>query len=190
MASILFALAGCESDEATSDFPTPKRYGEFDRAPRVLLSQPAAEVVDYLKSFKILHDSGEGGSALAPRTIRIRDQDRTITVELKSGICDEIRIAGRHGDSVWPKIPDDFETIRDSYAGKLDWAPVTDKSEVKPVKLIGAEGKGTTKNLVIGGERSWESFNGSALAEVSWRFDNPGDPVRGNYHVTLKKVTL
>lgn len=182
-------LAGCQTNEADDPanrpaFPEPTRYTEFDRAPTVLLGQPTEYVVDYLEQFKTLADTGEQESKFAPRKIRVADKDRVMTVDLEAGVCREIEIVGRHGDSILPKIPDHFESVLNAYAGDLGW--VLEKEEIRVQQVEFVDGETGVREAPVGGERTWRSLDGTATAEVSWNFDNPGVPDHGDYRLRLK----
>ncbi|MEM7009859.1 MAG: hypothetical protein AAF585_00115 [Verrucomicrobiota bacterium] len=194
--SILFStvaaaavFVSCESNEAENEpaptaFTEPTRYGEFDRAPRVLIGRPIGEVVDYLENFKRIADTGDEETAsIAPRTIRIKDRDRTITVDFAAGVCREVEIVGRHGDSILPRIPENFEAVRDAYAGKLEWVVEKNQLNVRTVEFD----DGTAEEIPVSGDRSWESLDRAIVVEVSWRFDNPGHPTDGDYRMVFKQ---
>ena len=106
-----------------------------------------------------------------------------MTVEFGGGVCREIQIVGRHGDSVLPKIPEDFESVRDAYAGSLNWILDVNEMNFQPVEFD----DGTIEQIPVSGDRSWESLDGSVVAEVTWNFDNPGDPKDGDYRLILKR---
>lgn len=165
-------LVGCE--EETADLPEPTRYGEFDRAPKVLFRQPAEMVIDYLENFKSLADSN--GASGGKRILQIRDQDRILTAVVDDVMCDEVHVSGRIGDSIFPKSAIDFIKLRDAYGGAgLYWTLVNE------TPLYGDEGS------TVGGHQTWESLDGTANAEVSWRFDEP-DGRNGNYEMEFRNA--
>ncbi|MFT5466859.1 MAG: hypothetical protein ACI8UO_001960 [Verrucomicrobiales bacterium] len=189
-AAAALTLASCQTQQLPTDeanrsaFPKPTRYGEFDRAPTVLLGESTEYVVGYLEQFKPLADTGENESVLAPRTIRVADKDRIMTVDLAAGVCREIEIVGRHGDSILPKVPDHFESVLTAYAGNLGWVLEKEEIQIQAVEFV--DGEGGIRDTPVGGERTWLSLDGTATAEVSWRFDNPGVPDHGDYRLRLK----
>ncbi|MEM1296114.1 MAG: hypothetical protein AAGH89_12175 [Verrucomicrobiota bacterium] len=163
-------LVGCQEEGA--DLPEPTRYGEFDRAPQVLFRQPTETVVAYLENFKNLADSTE--AAAGNRILQIRDQDRILTAVVNEVMCNEVHVSGRIGDSIFPKSAIDFIKLRDAYGGAgLYWALLEETPNY-------GEGGAT-----LGGRQSWESLDGTATAEVTWRFDEP-DGRNGNYEMEFR----
>ena len=142
----LIILGACREQNLP---PESTRYGEFDRSPRVIFQQPAAEVIHYLDQFRPLGDTGPGRE----RTIQVRDQDRTITALLKGGLCHELHIHGQIGDVVLPKTPQGFAIMRDSYGGKRNWKPTLNQ----PHTRVSADDSGSEVSELTGGRRVWET---------------------------------
>ena len=59
-----------------------------------------------------------------------------MTVDLEAGVCREIEIVGRHGDSLLPKIPDHFESVLNAYAGDLGWVLEKEEIRVQNVEFV------------------------------------------------------
>ncbi len=165
-------LVGCQ--EETADLPEPTRYGEFDQAPKVLFRQPTGDVVAYLDNFKSLADDQSASNHR--RILQVRDQDRILTAVVTDVMCDEVHVSGRIGDSIFPKSPIDFIKLRDAYGGAgLYWTLVNETPQY-------GEGGST-----LGGFQTWESLDGTANAEVTWRFDQP-DGRNGAYEMEFRNA--